>query len=154
MLYCSVFVLIAPSQLFAQTSVTLYGAVDAGFSYQSHSANDAGTYRSASRFGMISGGQSGNRFGLKGNEQISAQTEINIVLENGFDIGNGTKSQGGHLFGWQARFETEDIQGFKVGIGYSFFTQISSAYIQDGSSSVVPGESRVDLRTDGRWITS
>lgn len=199
LLYCSVFVLIAPGQLFAQTSVTLYGTLDAGLAYQSHSANDAGTYRSASRFAMISGGQSGNRFGLKGNEQLSAQTEISFVLENGFDIGNGTKSQGGRLFGRQAwlgikhkglgnfrigrqndfanayiseltpfgpgdfgsaslglsfgsanaerfsnmaRFETDDLQGFKAGVGYSFSTQIPSAYIQDGSSSVVPGESR------------
>lgn len=199
MMYCGVFVLIAPCQLFAQTSVTLYGTVDAGFAYQSHSANASGTYLSASRFAMISGGQSGNRFGLKGKEQLSADTEINFVLESGFDIGNGTSSQSGRLFGRQAwlglrqkglgnvrigrqydfandyiseltpfgpgdfasaslglsfgsanaerfsnllRLETEDLQGFKAGVGYSFSTQIPSAYIQEGSSSVEPGESR------------
>lgn len=199
MLYCSVFVLIVPSQLFAQTSVTLYGTADAGLAYQSHSANVSGTYTSASQFGMISGGQSGNRFGLKGKELISSQTEINFVLESGFDIGNGTRSQSGRLFGRQAwlglshkglgnvrigrqydfandyisdltpfgpgdfasaslglsfgsanaerfsnmlRLETEDIEGFKAGVGYSFSTQIPSAYIQGGASPIVPGESR------------
>lgn len=195
----SLSLLIAPSQLFAQSSVTLYGTVDAGFAYQSHSANDSGTYTSASRFGMISGGQSGNRFGLKGKEQISSQTEINYVLESGFDIGNGNQTQSGRLFGRQAwlgvkhkglgnvrigrqydfandyvsdltpfgpgdfasaslglsfgsanaerfsnmlRLETEDIEGFKAGVGYSFSTQIPSAYIQGGVSPIVPGESR------------
>jgi GBP family porin len=183
----------------AQSSLNLYGTLDAGLAYQNHSANIAGTYGSESRFAMISGGQSGNRFGLKGKEKISANTDINFILENGFDIGNGTMSQSGRIFGRQAwigasykglgsvrlgrqydfandyvsdltpfgagdfssaslglsfgsanaerfsnmiRFETERIEGFKVGVGYSFSSQIPSAYIIDNAKSVIPGESR------------
>lgn len=191
--------LISPGHLVAQSSVTLYGTVDAGFAYQSHSANDSRTYGSASTLAMISGGQSGNRFGLKGKEQITADTEINFMLESGFNIGNGTQSQSGRIFGRQSwlglrhkglgnvrigrqydfaneyiseltpfgpgdfasaslglsfgsanaerfsnmiRFETDNLSGFKAGVGYSFSTQIPSAYIVNGAVPVVAGESR------------
>lgn len=193
------YLLVVPGQTFAQSSVTLYGTVDAGFAYQSHSANDSGTYGSASGIAMISGGQSGNRFGLKGKESITAETEINFVLESGFNIGNGTQSQSGRIFGRQAwlglrhkglgnvrlgrqydfandyisdltpfgagdfasaslglsfgsanaerfsnmiRFETDNLDGFKAGVGYSFSSQMPSAYIVNGVTPVVPGESR------------
>jgi predicted porin len=191
--------LIVPGHLVAQSSVTLYGTVDGGFAYQSHSANDSRTYGSASTLAMISGGQSGNRFGLKGKEQITADTEINFMLESGFNIGNGTQSQSGRIFGRQSwlglrhkglgnvrigrqydfaneyiseltpfgpgdfasaslglsfgsanaerfsnmiRFETDNLSGFKAGVGYSFSTQIPSAYIVNGAVPVVAGESR------------
>ena len=187
------------SLAYAQSSLTLYGTVDAGFAYQNHSANDSGTYGSASRVAMISGGQSGNRFGLKGKEKVTDNTDINFVLENGFNIGNGTSGQGGRLFGRQAwfgasykglgnfrlgrqydfandyiseltpfgpgefasaslglsfgsasaerfsnmlRLETDNIEGFKAGVGYTFSSQIPSAYVIDGTYPVVPGESR------------
>lgn len=195
----SIFVLSASSQILAQSSLTLYGTVDGGFAYQSHSASRSGVYGSASNIGLISGGQSGNRIGLKGKEQITGTTEINFVLEGGFDIGNGNLSQSGRMFGRQAwlgirhkglgnvrigrqydfandyiseltpfgpgdfssaslglsfgsanaerfsnmiRIETDNIEGFKAGVGYSFSTQIPSAYIIDNSASVVFGESR------------
>jgi predicted porin len=196
---CCVVVTIASSPVIAQSSLTLYGTLDSGFAYQNHSANNSGTYGSASRFALISGGQSGNRFGLKGKEKISDNTDLNFVLENGFDIGNGTMSQSGRLFGRQAwfgasykglgnfrlgrqydfaneyvseltpfgpgdfasaslglsfgsanaerfsnmiRLETDRIEGFKAGIGYTFSSQIPSAYVIDGAYPLVPGDSR------------
>lgn len=193
------FLCIAPVHVWSQSSLTLYGTLDAGMAYQAHSGNDSGTYGSASRFGLIYGGQSANRFGLKGTEKINSDTELRFVLESGFDFGNGTMSQGGRLFGRQAwlgltrkglghirlgrqtnfaneyasgltpfgygdfadatlglsfgsanaerfsnmiRLETERFEGFKAGVGYSFSTQIASAYVIDGALPVVPGDSR------------
>ena len=95
---CCTALIIAAAPVHAQSSLTLYGTVDMGFAYQSHSANDSGTYASASRFAMISGGQSGNRFGIKGKEKVSEKTDINFVLENGFDMGNGMFGQSGRIF--------------------------------------------------------
>ncbi len=195
---CAVFTT-AASPVIAQSSLTLYGTLDAGYAYQHHSANNSGTYGTTSRFAQISGGQSGNRFGLKGKEKISDNIDINFVLENGFDIGNGTMSQSGRLFGRQAwlgasykglgnfrlgrqydfandyiseltpfgpgdfasaslglsfgsanaerfsnmiRLETDRIEGFKAGIGYTFSSQIPSAYVMNGTLPLVPGESR------------
>lgn len=195
---CAVFIT-AASSVIAQSSLTLYGTLDAGYAYQYHSANNSGTYGSASRFAQISGGQSGNRFGLKGKEKISDNIDLNFVLENGFDIGNGTMSQSGRLFGRQVwlgasykglgnfrlgrqydfandyiseltpfgpgdfasaslglsfgsanaerfsnmiRLETDRIGGFKGGIGYTFSSQIPSAYVINGALPFVPGESR------------
>jgi predicted porin len=51
---------------------------------------------------MISGGQSGNRFGLKGVEDIGAGQAFKFQLENGFNIGNGTAGQSQRLFGRQS----------------------------------------------------
>ena len=169
-----------------------------GIAYQSHSANDSGAYGTASRVGLMNGGQSGNRFGLKGKEQIASETELNFVLENGFSLGNGNVTQGGRIFGRQAwlglkqnglgtfrfgrqydfayeyaseltpfgpgdfanaalglsfgsasaerfsnmiRFETDQIGGFKAGLGYSFSTQMQSGYTSNGALPVKPGDS-------------
>jgi predicted porin len=88
----------------AQSSVTLYGLVDAGIRYQTVSLQDA----SASNFGAAYGTQSGNRFGLRGVEDIGNGNRVTFVLESGFDLGNGTIGQGGRLFGRQAYLGVEN----------------------------------------------
>jgi len=80
----------------AQSSVTLYGVVDGGLRYTSVSlANGDGV----TNFGLSYGNQSGNRFGLKGVEDIGGGNKVTFVLENGFEFGNGTALQGSRLFG-------------------------------------------------------
>ena len=63
----------------AQSSVTLYGILDAGIRYQTVSLQGA----SASNFGAAYGVQSGNRFGLRGVEDIGNGNRVTFVLENG-----------------------------------------------------------------------
>ena len=83
----------------AQSSVTLYGILDGGLRYQSVSlANGDGV----TNFGGAYGVQSGNRFGLKGVEDLGGGNAAIFQLENGFDLGNGTSQQGGRMFGRQA----------------------------------------------------
>lgn len=50
----------------ATTSVTLYGVVDAGLGYERIKQNDV----TQKRFGLFDGVQSGNRWGLKGTEDL------------------------------------------------------------------------------------
>lgn len=98
----------------AQSSVTLYGIVDGGLRYTNVSlANGSG----ATNFGLAYGTQSGNRFGLRGVEDIGGGNKVTFVLENGFELGNGTQQQGGRLFGRAAWMGIENNSWGYVRIG-------------------------------------
>lgn len=94
----------------AANSVTLYGIVDTGLSYQyaktyeRDAAGDLipGTLGSTSQFGLRDGVQSGNRWGLRGTEDLGDGLRAVFTLESGFSINNGKQAQGGRLFGRQA----------------------------------------------------
>jgi predicted porin len=77
----------------AQSSVTIYGVVDAGFS-----RNDTGTAKTTN---LDSGLQSGSRLGFKGTEDLGGGNAAVFTLENGFSVDTGTQTQGA-LFGRQA----------------------------------------------------
>lgn len=51
---------------------------------------------------MATGNQSGNRFGLKGVEDLGNGLSVGFVLENGFALDDGTLGQSGRLFGREA----------------------------------------------------
>lgn len=81
----------------AQSSVTLYGVVDLGFSYQRIKAGqDPETFdfpnKIYSQFGMASGQEASSRWGLKGVEDIGNGLRANFVFESGFDATVGTYS--------------------------------------------------------------
>lgn len=81
--------------------VTLYGYVDLGLMYQ-HADADDGTDATDS-FTMSPGNQSGNRFGLKGTEDLGNGYSVGFVLENGFSADDGKLAQGSRLFGREAQ---------------------------------------------------
>lgn len=79
---------------YAQSSVTVYGIVDAGVQFIN--AQEKGTTTK-----MTSGNHSGSRLGFKGTEQLSNDLSAIFVIENGFDVSSGNEEQG-RLFGRQA----------------------------------------------------
>jgi len=79
----------------AQTSVNLYGLVDAGVTYVD---NQGGS----SNVRMDSGVMNGNRWGLRGREELGNGLAGIFRVESGFSLDNGSSSQGGRLFGRQA----------------------------------------------------
>lgn len=94
----------------AQSSITLYGIVDAGVGYTSgqRTATNKGaagtpqTYSNASNYGFASGTWSGDRWGIKGTEDLGGGNAAIFQLENGFNIGNGTLGQSSREFGRQS----------------------------------------------------
>lgn len=85
----------------AQTSVSIYGLVDAGV--VSERGGAAGNVTK-----LTSGVQSGSRLGFKGTEDLGGGLTAKFVLESGFKIDDGTMGQAsatapnGLLFGRQA----------------------------------------------------
>ncbi|WP_027802455.1 porin [Paraburkholderia dilworthii] len=104
---CGGAILVTALSAHAQSSVTLYGVVDVGMSYQ----NSAQTGKSG---GQVNGkslvaltdahatGLSGSRWGLRGAEDLGNQIKAIFVLENGFMVNSGALAQGGAEFGRQA----------------------------------------------------
>jgi predicted porin len=99
----------------AQTSVTLYGVIDAGIGYVSH-ANANGD----KLVGMINGNLSGDRWGLKGQEDLGGGLKAIFQLENGFDVGTGRLGQGGREFGRQAFVGLSGNQWGTVTVGRQY----------------------------------
>jgi len=83
----------------AETSVTLYGIVDAGIGYQQTKVTQGDAWTKTRDIGMINGVRNGNRWGMKGAEDLGNGTSAIFQLESGFDMGNGRSSQGNRLFG-------------------------------------------------------
>jgi general bacterial porin, GBP family len=79
----------------AQSSVTLYGLIDAGLTYTN---NQNGSHN----FKMTSGSVNGSRWGLRGAEDLGGGLKAIFTLENGFNIANGQLGQQGREFGRQA----------------------------------------------------
>ena len=70
-------------------------------------AGSAGTTGAAaankvSTTGLVSGGISGSRWGLRGSESLGGGLNAFFNLENGFNVDNGSLGQGGLLFGRRA----------------------------------------------------
>jgi predicted porin len=79
----------------AQSSVTLYGIVDAGLAY----ANNIGGNK---LYETSAGNLQGDRWGLRGTEDLGGGLKALFVLENGFNAFSGKLGQGGDEFGRQA----------------------------------------------------
>ena len=83
----------------AETSVTLYGVVDGGIGY-TRFKHDSGI--KATKTGLIDGVQNGNRWGLRGSEDLGNGLRAIFQLESGYSLADGSSAQGGRLFGREA----------------------------------------------------
>ncbi|SAK46934.1 outer membrane protein, (porin) [Caballeronia temeraria] len=74
----------------AQSSVTLYGLVDAGLTYVNNvQAPEGAGYQKASAWGVTGGNVQMSRWGLRGAEDLGGGMKAIFTLENGFDVANG-----------------------------------------------------------------
>jgi predicted porin len=79
----------------AQTSVSIYGIVDAGINFDNGKANGR-------QWSLASGQQSTSRIGFRGTEALGGGLSASFTLENGFNTDTGTLGNEGRLFGRQA----------------------------------------------------
>lgn len=119
----------------AQSSVTLYGLIDAGISYVNNSKTATGH---DNLFKYDDGVAQGSRWGLRGTEDLGGGLKALFVLENGFNSGNGTLGQGGALFGRQAYvgLSKDGIGSLTFGRQYSFSTDYLGGNYSTGGQTV------------------
>jgi predicted porin len=98
----------------AQSSITLYGRVDAGyFRFDPQSGTGAGAQPNGganglavadikATSGLAAGNLGGNRWGIRGSEDLGGGLKGVFVLESGFSLDDGISGQGTRLFGRQA----------------------------------------------------
>lgn len=127
----------------AQSSVTLYGVVDANLEYVSNMSTTNPTNASAANpfpgpahnlFRMSSGGLSGSRWGLRGVEDLGGGLKALFVLESGFGLDNGAMQQGSRLFGRQAYvgLESDQVGRFTFGRQYTTLFDLLANFSPSG----------------------
>ncbi|MCX4160319.1 MULTISPECIES: porin [Paraburkholderia] len=103
----------------AQSSVTLYGIVDAGIAYV-HNAQGSGGTNQSTLVKFSSGNMSGSRWGLRGTEDLGGGLSTVFQLENGFNVGTGALGQGGREFGRKAVVGLSSNQWGTVTLGRQY----------------------------------
>jgi len=101
----------------AQSSVTLYGVLDDSIQYIN---NNAVNGKNQSSIGLAAGNLQGNRWGMKGTEDLGGGLKAIFQLENGFSPNNGTLGQGGKMFGRQAFVGLQSDQFGTVTLGRQY----------------------------------
>jgi predicted porin len=105
----------------AQSSVTLYGLIDAGLTYTSKTGDVAPD--TGHQFSFTDSGLSTSNFGLQGTEDLGSGLKAEFKLESGFNIGTGGyNDSNGNFFGRQAYVGlTGGFGEVKAGLQYSPF---------------------------------
>lgn len=80
-------------------NVDVYGRIDTGLSYVHY--DETGLSDAKDTLSLDSGMSSGNRWGLKGSEDLGNGYQVGFVLESGFDADTGALGAGG-IFGREA----------------------------------------------------
>jgi len=141
---------------FAQSNVTVYGIVDAGLAY--------GKSGDTKYQGIQNGVLSGNRFGLKGSEDLGNGLKAVFTLEQHFNIGDGSFVGAASQFqrqayaGLQGSFGTVAL-GRQYAPGYLWTARITNAIgagayePQELLVNNIPGAS-IHPASDARWNNS
>lgn len=74
-------------------NVDVYGRIDTGLSYVHY--DETGLSDAKDTLSLDSGNSSGNRWGLKGSEDLGNGYQVGFVLESGFDADTGALGAGG-----------------------------------------------------------
>ena len=118
------------SPAFAQSSVTLYGIVDTGLVYANNQGSLGSTSGGHSVTKLASGIWAGDRFGLKGTEDLGGGTKAIFQLESGFKLDNGAQQYTNAEFGRQAYVGITNARygTFTAGRQYSSYYALLSPY--------------------------
>ena len=137
----------------AQSSVTLYGRIDASIgSVKTSNTGFVAGVTTDPGIQIRSGAHTGSRWGLRGSEDLGGGMSALFQLENGFNIDTGVAAQGAILWGRQAfvglrgGFGTitigrqydpiDNAYGSHDAMGYSGFSAINTAF---NSNCAAPG---------------
>ncbi|MFP6562827.1 porin [Paraburkholderia sp. B3] len=117
----------------AQSSVTIYGALDDSIAYFSHQKGADG--KSGGTWQLSPGNLSPNLWGLKGTEDLGSGLSAIFKIESGFNVNTGASGQGDRLFGRQAYVGLDSNQGgtFTLGRQYDPLIDLIQPLTNDGA---------------------
>lgn len=127
----------------AQSSVTLYGTVDAGIVYTTNQqvTRADGSTTSGHAVQMSGGNLVPSRWGLMGTEDLGGTLKATFALENQFLTGTGTMLQNGALFNRQAwvGLRDERIGTLALGRQYDSYSDFLGVYASSNNWSTLYG---------------
>ena len=97
----------------AQSSVTLYGIVDAGFTFTNNQKGEKA-------YQATQGNVQGSRWGLLGTEDLGGGNKVMFKLENGFSLETGAAGQGGRIFGRSAWVALSNSKAGTITLGRQY----------------------------------
>jgi len=111
------------SAVYAQSSITLYGILDAGLLYSSKTVNATTGQNTGKQFSMIGAGLTPSVFGLTGTEDLGGGLKLKFKLESGYSLADGGLADcNGNIFGCEAWLALDGKYGtVKAGLQYSPF---------------------------------
>jgi predicted porin len=115
-------VMAASGAALAQSSVQVYGIVDAWVGSERSQVDTGNGLQGVRQTLLGSGGISGSRFGFKGTEDLGGGLKANFLLEQGFEVDTGKAAETGKQFSRQA------YVGFSGGFGEVKLGKIWTAY--------------------------
>jgi len=133
----------------AQSSVTIYGIIDAGITY----IDNQGGY---SDYKFADGVNYGNRLGFRGTEDLGGGLRALFNLEMGFNLRNGTLAQGGAGFGRQSwvGIQSDALGTLTAGRQYDFVRDYLTQFNYGGFASVYAGHQGDYDRISGKQINN
>ncbi|MEM5314823.1 porin [Paraburkholderia sp. JHI869] len=127
------------SPAFAQSSVTLYGAVDDAITYVNNQNGHSNVY-------LRQGNLYASKFGLQGKEDLGGGTLAIFDLQNGFDLNSGALSSSGLIFNRQAYvgLQNQNLGTFTAGRQYTPYYQfvgpLTGSSWLTGATGAHPGD--------------
>ncbi|HTH74658.1 MAG TPA: porin [Trinickia sp.] len=124
---------------FAQSSVTLYGAVDDAVTYVNNQRGSSNVY-------LRQGNLYASKFGLQGKEDLGGGTLAIFDLQNGFDLNTGAFSSSGVTFNRQAYVGLQNNRLGTLTAGrqytpyYSFVGPLTGSSWLTGATGAHPGD--------------
>ncbi|RDU95917.1 porin [Trinickia dinghuensis] len=124
---------------FAQSSVTLYGAVDDAVTYVSNQKGHSNIY-------LRQGNLYASKFGLQGKEDLGDGTTAIFDLQNGFDTNTGALSSAGLMFNREAYVGLQNTRAGTLTAGrqytpyYMFVGPLTGSSWLTGATGAHPGD--------------
>lgn len=132
----------------AQSTVTLYGLLDANFGgFKTNSASGL-TIQNLTQTKIDSGGLNGSRWGMRVSEDLGGGMAAIGNLESGINLDAGSSAQGGVLFGRRANV------GLSSGFGTVTLGRNSSSYDDVAADHALMGQSIFDPSNVNNGISS
>ncbi|WP_322008960.1 porin [Paraburkholderia sp. J12] len=115
--------LAAGQNAYAQSSVSLFGILDASILYTNKSLNTSTGRNGGSETSFNDSGQQSTQFGMSGSEDLGGGMAATFVLDSGISLANGTfRNSNGNAFGRLANVGLSTGYGtIKAGLQYSPF---------------------------------